>query len=72
MQTGLPFPDYGVVVIVSIPATFVVGWQRDEVAVESTHVDGNQADVEFHEVRLIPGVFVAAHDPWCLVALQTR
>ena len=68
----MPFPDYGVVVVVRISAALVVGWQRDEVAVESTHVDGNQADVEVHEVGLVPSVFVAAHDPWFLIALQTH
>lgn len=72
MQAGLPFEDYGVVVVVCARPAFIVSWQRDKVAVESTHVNGNQADVEVHEAGLVPGVFVAAHYPWCLVALQTH
>lgn len=70
MEAGLSFPDYGVVVVVRVSPAFIVSWQSDEVAVESTHVDGNQADLEVHEVGLVPSVFVTAHYPWCLVALS--
>jgi len=68
----LSFPDDGVVVIVRISTTFVIGWQRDEVAVEASHIDGNQADVEVHEIGVVPGVFVATHDAWFLIALPTH